>query len=294
MIAKTGLVMESTVARMSQFHPEVHKDSLSEKVTLVAGGSNGIGASLLELCCENGAYVIIGDIDATRGEQVAGKCTQQWPVHSEPTGPPKPPRVSFRKTDVTDYRSVLDLFDSTFRTYDRIDRVVIPAGSTETRESWFDHSLNLAQVRKAPSVKEIDVNLLGALYVTRVASVYLRHNRGPGVDRSILLFSCAGIKQTPVVPIYQVAKHGAEDTMRSLHANFNSPYRHSIRINTICPWMAQTGNAFSRTVEERWAKKGRPISTADDVAKVAAGVICDDSLHGVSMYVEGTRLGDRK
>ncbi|KAL5046669.1 hypothetical protein BDW71DRAFT_181631 [Aspergillus fruticulosus] len=290
MIAKTEPIVESTGSRMGQFHPEIHKESLNEKVILVVGGSNGIGASLVELCCENGAYVIIGDIDAARGEQVARKCIQQWPVHSEPTGPPKPPRAIFRKTDVTDYQSVLDLFDDTFKKYNRIDHVVVTAGSTETRESWFDHSLNLAQVRKAPSVKDIDVNLLGTLYVTRVASVYLRHNRGPGVDRSILLFSCAaGIKETPVVPIYQVAKHGVQDLMRSLHANLNSPYRHSIRINTICPWMAQTGNTFSKTVEERWAKEGLPLSTADDVAKVSAGVMCDDSLHGVSMYVEGTR-----
>ncbi|KAL4757832.1 uncharacterized protein BDW70DRAFT_142705 [Aspergillus foveolatus] len=290
MIAKAEPIVESTDGRLGQFNPVIRKESLKEKVILVVGGSNGIGASLVELCCENGAYTIIGDIDAARGEQLARKCIQQWPVHQEPTGPPKPPRAIFRKTDVTDYQSVLDLFDNTFKKYNRIDHVIVTAGSAETRESWFDHSLNLVQVRKAPSVKDIDVNLLGTLYVTRVASVYLRHNRGPGVDRSILLFSCAaGIRETPVVPIYQVAKHGVQDLMRSLHANLNSPYRHSIRINTICPWMAQTGSTFSKTAEERWTKEGLPFSTADDVAKVSVGVICDDSLHGVSMYVEGSR-----
>lgn len=145
-------------------------------------------------------------------------------------------------------------------------------------------------VIQAPSSKDIDVNLVGTLYVTRIASVYLRHNRGPGVDRSILLFSCAaGFKETPVVSVYQAAKHGVQGLMRSLRSNLNSPYRHSIRINTICPWVTQTNNNFPKTVAERWTEEGLPISLPEDVAKVSAGVLCDDSLHGTSMYVAGTR-----
>ncbi|KAL4954688.1 hypothetical protein BDW69DRAFT_136671 [Aspergillus filifer] len=290
MIAKTEPNGISNGHSEGQYQPQIFKDSLEEKVILVVGGANGIGASLVQLLCSNGAYVTIGDIDSTRGEQMARKCIQLWPVYSDPALPPKPPRAVFKKTDVTDYQAVLDLFDQTFKKYNRIDHVVVTAGNTETDETWFDHTLNLTQVRKAPSSKDIDVNLLGTLYVTRIASVYLRHNRGPGVDRSILLFSCAaGFKETPVVSVYQAAKHGVQGLMRSLRANLNSPYRHSIRINTICPWMTQTQNPFPKSLEDRWTKEGLPLSTPDDVAKVSAGVICDDSLHGRSMYVAGTR-----
>ncbi|KAL4880625.1 hypothetical protein BJY04DRAFT_72216 [Aspergillus karnatakaensis] len=291
MIAKTEPASESNSGLpVAQFLPETHKESLNEKIILIVGGANGIGASLVELCCKNGAHVAIGDIDAARGEQVARKCIQQWPVHSDPSAPPKPFRAVFQKTDVTEYQSVLDLFEETFKRYKRIDHVVVTAGSTETEETWFDHTLNLKAIQKPPSKKDIDVNLVGSLYVTRIASVYLRHNRGPGVDRSILLFSCAaGFKETPVVSVYQAAKHGVQGLMRSLRANLNSPYRHSIRINTICPWMTQTGNSFPKTVEDRWQKEGLPLSTPEDVAKVSAGVICDDTLHGTSMYVAGTR-----
>ncbi|KAL2817505.1 NAD(P)-binding protein [Aspergillus cavernicola] len=288
MIAKT--VESTSGVPVAQFLPDAFKDFLDDKIILIVGGSNGIGASLVELCCQNGAHVVIGDIDAPRGEQLARKCIQQWPVYSDPALPPKPPRAFFQKTDVTNYQSVLDLFDNAFKKYNRIDHVVVTAGSTETDEPWFDHSLSLTAIRKAPSNKDIDVNLIGTLYVTRVASVYLRHNRGPGVDRSILLFSCAaGFKETPGVSVYQAAKHGVQGLMRSLRANLNSPYQHSIRINTICPWMTQTGNSFPKSVEDRWAKEGLPLSTAQDVAKVSAGVLCDNSLHGTSMYVEGTR-----
>ncbi|KAL2787087.1 NAD(P)-binding protein [Aspergillus keveii] len=291
MIAKTEPEVQSNSGvPVTQFLPEVLKDSLDEKIILIVGGANGIGASLVEICCENGAYVAIGDIDGARGEQVARKCIQQWPVYSDPALPPKPPRATFQGTDVTDYQSVLDLFENTFKKYKRIDHVVVTAGSTETEAPWFDHALNLSEVRKAPSRKDIDVNLIGTLYVTRIASVFLRHNRGPGVDRSILLFSCAaGFKETPGVSVYQAAKHGVQGLMRSLRNNFSSPYKHSIRINTICPWMTQTGNSFPKKIEDRWAKEGLPISTAQDVARVSAGVMCDDSLNGASMFVAGTR-----
>ncbi|KAL2869664.1 uncharacterized protein BJX67DRAFT_319110 [Aspergillus lucknowensis] len=291
MIAKTEPCVEANSgAPVAQFLPEIYKESLDEKVILIVGGANGIGASLVGLCCQNGAYVSIGDIDAVRGDYVASKCIEHWPVHSDPALPPKPPRAAFQRTDVTDYQSVLDLFDNTFNKYKRIDHVVVTAGSTETEEPWFDHALNLTEIRKPPSSRDIDVNLIGTLYVTRIASVYLRHNRGPGVDRSILLFSCsAGFKETPGVSVYQASKHGVQGLMRSLRANFSSPYKHSIRINTICPWMTLTGNSFPKSVEDRWTKEGLPLSTPLDVAQVSAGVLCDQSLNGASMFVAGTR-----
>ncbi|KAI9373464.1 hypothetical protein BJX61DRAFT_541718 [Aspergillus egyptiacus] len=291
MIAKTEPAIESNSGVPgAQFRPEIYKEALDEKVILVVGGANGIGASLVELCCQNGAYVSIGDIDNSRGEQLTRKCVQHWPVHQGPSGPPKPPRAHFQKTDVTNYESVVDLFDNTFNKFKRIDHVIVTAGSTETEGPWFEHTLTMTDIRTPPSKKDIDVNLVGTLYVTRVASVYLRHNRGPGVDRSILLFSCAaGFKETPGVSVYQAAKHGVQGLMRSLRANLNAPYQHSIRINTICPWVTQTSNSFHKSLEDRWTKEGLPLSTAQDVAKVSAGVLCDDSLHGTSMYVAGSR-----
>ncbi|PYH38822.1 putative 3-hydroxyacyl-CoA dehydrogenase [Aspergillus neoniger CBS 115656] len=247
MIATEPVQSSNSATPITQFHPDITREALEEKVVLIVGGANGIGASLVELCCENNAY----------------------PVYWDPSGPPKPPRSSFQETDITDYQSVLDLFDFTFKTYKRINHVVVTAGSMEPKDNWFDHALSLQAVREPPSTRDLDVNLTGTLYVVRLAGAYLRHNRGPGVDRSITLFSCAaGFKETPGVSVYQAAKHGVQGLMRSLRPYFISPYKHNLRINTICPWMTQTHPA---------------------VAQVAAGVLVDDSLNGTSMYVEGGR-----
>ncbi|RAK98453.1 putative 3-hydroxyacyl-CoA dehydrogenase [Aspergillus ibericus CBS 121593] len=291
MIAPTGPVLSSNSAvPITQFHPTITQEALEEKVIIIVGGANGIGESLVELCCQNGAYVCIGDIDTPRGAPLSLRCCEKWPVYSDPNLPPKPPRSTFQAVDITDYHAVLNLFDFAFKTYNRIDHVVVTAGSMEPKENWFDCTLSLQDIRTPPSTKDLDINLTGSLYVVRVASVYLRHNRGPGVDRSIILFSCAaGFKETPGVSVYQAAKHGIQGLMRSLRPYFCSPYKHNLRINTICPWMTQTHPAVTKKLCDRWEEEGLPISSALQVAQVTAGVLVDDTLNGTSMYVEGGR-----
>ncbi|KAF7595217.1 hypothetical protein BBP40_006962 [Aspergillus hancockii] len=284
MIAPTEPVPSSnSAAALTQFIPgDNFQEAFNEKVVVIVGGSNGIGASLVELCCQSGAHVCIGDTDTLRGEALSKRCRDKWPVYWDPALPPKPPRTTFYDVDITDYQAVVSLFDRAFQTYKRIDHVVVTAGSMEAGNNWFDQKLSLQS--------DIDVNLIGSLYVTRVASVYLRHNRGPGVDRSILLFSCAaGFKETAGVSIYQAAKHGVQGLMRSLRPYFPSPYNHNLRINTICPWMTEKRTSLTKKVQERWAKEGLPVSTPQEVALVSAGVLADDSLNGTSMYVEGGR-----
>jgi hypothetical protein len=141
---------------------------------------------------------------------------------------------------------------------------------------------------QTPTHKVLDVNLLGSMYVSRIASVYLRHNRGGNSDRSILLFSCvSGFKESPSLFIYQASKHGVTGLMRSLRNYISSPYKHSLRINTICPWVTQTESI--RKIEAQWKRADLPTNTPDEVAQVATGVLSDQSLNGTSMFVEGGR-----
>lgn len=126
------------------------------------------------------------------------------------------------------------------------------------------------------------------MYVTRIASVYLRHNRGPGVDRSVLLFSCSsGFKESPSLFVYQASKHGVVGLMRSLRGYISSPYKHYLRINTVCPWMTQTEGI--KKIEQQWKEASLPTNTPREVSTVATGILSDPSLNGKSMFVEGGR-----
>ena len=107
------------------------------------GGANGIGASLVQQCLESGANVCFGDLDNIEGERLLRKCLNNYPTEE----PGQPPRAVFQSTDVTNYQSVLGLFDLAFNTYKRIDHVVSAAGIVEIG-NWFDFGLTLQTVRQ--------------------------------------------------------------------------------------------------------------------------------------------------
>lgn len=107
------------------------------------GGANGIGASLVQHCLESGANVCFGDLDNIAGEGLLRKCQHEF----QPQETGQPSRAIFLTTDVTNYQSVLALFDLAFNTYKRIDHVVSAAGIVEIG-NWFDFGLTLESIRE--------------------------------------------------------------------------------------------------------------------------------------------------
>ena len=71
-------------------------DELAGKVAVVTGGASGIGRATVELFVEEGAAVVIADVDVDAGEEVAAKLA---------------PAVAFKRTDVSDADHVQDLVD---------------------------------------------------------------------------------------------------------------------------------------------------------------------------------------
>lgn len=230
----------------------------------------------MEYATQNGAYVCFGDLSIEAGEAVADTINEN----------PSSPRAIFVKTDVTNYDSVLGLFDKAMEVYGRIDHAVAGAGISEIG-NVFDPTLDMHSIRKPPTTKVLDVNLTGCLYVARIASVYLRQNRPADVDRSItLVSSVAGFKESPGLFVYQASKHGVIGLMRALRLYLSAP-AHGIRTNCICPWMTTT--AMVKGIQDGWFKAGLPVNRPLDVAKIMANVLADQELNGKSMYVEGGR-----
>lgn len=96
----------------------------------------------MQQCLESGASVCFGDLDNIAGESLVLKCRNDF--HPEEN---QPARAVFQTTDVTNYQSVLALFDLAFQTYKRIDHVVAAAGIVEIG-NWFDFKLTLETVRQ--------------------------------------------------------------------------------------------------------------------------------------------------
>ena len=80
-------------------------------VVVVTGGSSGLGLATAQLFSSLGTKVVIADINAEQGQDVA-----------------KQTKGVFFKTNVTDENNVKELFEFTKKTYGKVDAVVHCAG----------------------------------------------------------------------------------------------------------------------------------------------------------------------
>lgn len=204
------------------------------------------------------------------------------------TSPESTGTVAFRRVDVRSYEDNLHLFQAAFDQHGRVDHALSVAGVTEG-QNWFDPSLDLESVKQPPSTSVLDINLLGALYFARIATVYLRQG-GKCRDKSLLLTgSLAAFKEQAGLFVYSPSKHGVMGLFRSTRKNLHS--LHSIRVNILCPSLISTGMA-SR-VEHIWKERGLPINKAAEVSDYAINMAASPNLKdgtlqtGLAVYVEG-------
>lgn len=135
--------------------------------------------------------------------------------------------VTFVECDVTRYQDQLDLFRRAYELHGRVDIVISIAGVNDASDIFApDEPLDVE-----PRLRELDVNLKGAMFTSKIGMAYLRKSGGGDL---ILVSSIAGFKEcTGLVP-YTASKHGVLGILRGLHI---SAIQEGIRVNAICPWM---------------------------------------------------------
>lgn len=108
------------------------------KVVVITGAASGIGEATARLLVEEGAKVMLGDIDVAAGEVAASLG----------------PDAFFVRTDVTDPGSVANLMTSAVEHFGHLDVLVANAGIAEAKSPI--HELDLAAWQRV-----IDINLTG-------------------------------------------------------------------------------------------------------------------------------------
>ncbi|EEP81933.1 predicted protein [Uncinocarpus reesii 1704] len=255
--------------------------SVKDKVIVLTGGANGIGAATVTSLFRAGAHVFYCDWDAKNGNAL-GELLRS-------TAQPGNGSLSFMRVNVTDYEAQLDLFDAAFKKHGRIDMAIYCAGITDVR-GWLDaEDLNLESVRKVPKplANVIDVNLTGCLYFCRIALAYLREDSTTHNSPKSLTFisSVAGFKETPGVIAYSASKHGVIGIMRSLRMGSIPDF--NVRVNAVCPWATDT--QIFKGIADVWRNDDLPFNTPEDVARIIQQVAADPQVHGKAVFVGGGR-----
>lgn len=235
---------------------------------LIAGGAGSIGQASARLFLEEGANVMIGDLQAP----------------ASPTGMPEhaAERSASQIVDITQADQVRSLVEETHKKWGDIDVLFCNAGNFGTVAPIADYPEDVF-------MSVLKVHVLGTFNLCKFAAPKMRDG-----GRIIITSSVAGTRGDPGVYGYITAKHAQVGLMRCL-AKELAP--RNIRVNTIHP--GPIDNAFQHHVEEGLgAEIGRdgaeffneqiPLGRHGDPAEIAQAVLFLAS--AASSYVTGSTM----
>lgn len=149
----------------------------------------------------------------------------------------------YRKCDVSKWDDVLSLFEETWKKFGIIHAVLSNAGVNTDEDFLIDTYDDKTGILQPPSIKSIDINLIGHIYVAKCAFHYRK--KWPDVKSQLVMTASAGAF-FPAAPIYMycAAKSGILGLMRGLKSE--APKR-NMTVNVVAPWL--TGMSTFRNGE---------------------------------------------
>ncbi len=196
-------------AKLRRLPPE---KELSRKVAVLIGASAGIGAAVARKLANEGAHVVVGDINLESAASIVSELKERY-------GPEIALALS---VDCTDRESMRHFIDSVVKTYGGLDILVqtaavfFPPGASGhiTDEQWR---------------KTFEVNLLGSMVAAQEASAVMSEQ---GTDGCVVLLSSANA----IVPkkgslAYDSGKAALNHMIRELAVE----YAPRIRVNGVAP-----------------------------------------------------------
>lgn len=188
---------------------------LKDKVALITGGGGGIGRATAERFAQEGAKVIIAEIDPEVGE-AAAKSARAFGKESGGD-------AYFIPTDVTDEESVKSVIAETIKKFGQLNILHNNAGGS---------TLDDGPVTEAP-VEEfwrcIKLDLFGTFLCSKYGIPEIARAGGGSV---INMASNVALMALPGRDCYTAAKGGVASMTRSMAAEY-AP--HKIRVNAIAP-----------------------------------------------------------
>jgi 3-oxoacyl-[acyl-carrier protein] reductase len=224
--------------------------SFAGKTALVTGGSRGIGLAVVRRLHHAGARVVVCGRNA---KSLVAAAKQVGEIVCVPC----------------DVRGDLKRL---FKAVDRLDLLVNNAGGLEHRGRFEDTPLEAWR-------STFELNLFGAVSVTRAALPFLRRSGGCVVN----IASDVGRRPFRMGPDYCAAKAALINLTRYL-ARELAP----VRVNVVCPGPIDTGNWSSRDVRQAAARtlRGR-TGTPEEVADAVMFAATCGFLNGAVCGVDG-------
>jgi meso-butanediol dehydrogenase/(S,S)-butanediol dehydrogenase/diacetyl reductase len=194
---------------------------LKDKVAIVTGGGGGLGEGICLCLAEEGAHVVVSDINKKLADAVAAKVKG------------KGVKSLAVKTDVSREGDVANLVAETVKKMGDVDIMVCCAGVS----GYAGREVKAIDIENI-SVEQWDdtfaVNMRGTFLCNRaVAPIFRRKKAG----RIVNISSVAGRKGVDLLPVYAASKAAVISFSQSM-ALLMAPYH--VNVNTVCPGVIYT------------------------------------------------------
>ena len=244
---------------------------LSGKVAIVTGAGRGIGRAIAVGLAQEGAHVVVAEIDPVTGKETAEEMRRCGT------------RAVFVLTDVARLVDVNRMVDAAMAEFGQIDILVNNAGVhisqpfLEVSEETYDQTLN--------------TNLRGAFFCAQaVARQMVGVRRGRIIHISSVSAELADLGSSH----YCVSKGGLQMLTRAMALEL-APY--NVQVNAIAPGTIKTalGGWYETEEADRYLKQRVPwgrFGSPEDVVGAAVFLASDDSAYitGASLVVDGGLL----
>lgn len=239
---------------------------LKDKVAVVTGGASGIGLATAEVFAEEGAKVVIADIDEAHGNSASERLRALG--HE----------VTFVSTNVQDEDQIENLIGRTVDAHGRVDILFNNAG---IGIPGLAHETSLDGWRKV-----LSINLDGVFLMAKHAILRMKETGGGTI---INTSSIMGHVATPGASSYNASKHAVLGLTKSLALEYA---RDNIRVNAVCPGYILTPMGEADLAANSDLPGLHPLGRlgrAEEVAKAVLFLASDDStfITGASLMVDG-------
>jgi NAD(P)-dependent dehydrogenase (short-subunit alcohol dehydrogenase family) len=249
---------------------------LDNKVAVITGGASGIGEGTVRLFAQEGARIVIADVQDDKGKRLEDELDE---------------RAVYVHTDVTQEDQIKGAIDAAVRKFGRLDCLYNNAGIPGPNEG-------IASIAADIFDSTVDVLFRAAFLGMKHAAPVMR---AQGSGSIISTASVAGLDTGAAGHIYSACKAAVIHLTRSVAKELGEQ---GIRVNCICPGgiatpifgkaMGLSSDLADQTVDmmKMLLPQAQPIPRAglpEDIAKAALWLASDDSsfVNGHALVVDG-------
>ncbi len=205
-----------------------------DKVTIVTGGSKGIGAGCVKVFVQEGSKVVF----CSRNEKEGKAFETELNAHG-------PGSALFMRADVSKVEDIKKVIDSTAEKFGRIDCLINNAG-------WHPPHKTIDEFSVEDFRSLLDLNLVSIFAACKFALPHLRKVKGNIINMSSLV----GIMGQSGATTYVATKGGITSFSKALAVDEAA---HEVRVNSVSP-----GNVYTPLWQEAIDASANPKQTRAD------------------------------